>query len=73
MPKKDKERRGEIVRGLTFLSQVAFNIVACIAIGVFLGKTLDDWLGSSPWLLLVFSLLGAAAAFKSMFDLANKK
>jgi F0F1-type ATP synthase assembly protein I len=33
---------------------------------------LDSLLGTAPWLLLVFSLLGAAAAFKSLIDMAKR-
>ena len=71
MPPNDKERR-ELVRALSFLSQIAFLIIGCVAAGVFLGNFLDNFFGTSPWLLLLFSLLGVAAAFKSIYDLAKK-
>ena len=73
MSRDNREQRGEYRRALSFLSQIGITIAACIIIGVLLGKFLDDFFGTSPWLLLIFSLLGAAAAFKSMFDMANKK
>ena len=40
-----------------------------ILIGVLLGKYLDDLFGTSPWLLLVFSFLGAGAAIGSLFNI----
>ena len=73
MSSDGKEQRGELRRALTFFSQISVTIIACVVIGVLLGRFLDNLLGTSPWLLLVFSLLGAAAAFKSIFDIANKK
>ena len=57
---------------LSTFSQIAFMIVACIGIGVFLGRFLDDFFGTSPLLLIIFSFLGVGAAFKSLFDYAKK-
>jgi len=54
------------------LSRIAITILACVAVGIVLGVYLDRLLGTSPWLLLVFTLLGIAAAFKSIFDFAKK-
>ena len=60
------------LKSLALLSQVGITIVACVLIGVFLGRFLDWLLGTTPWLLIVFSLFGVAAAFKSLFDIAKK-
>ena len=76
MDKKDQSKskqRKELLNALSFFSQVGIMMASCVLVGVFLGKFLDDLLGTSPWLLLVLSLLGAAASFKAMFDLAYKK
>jgi ATP synthase protein I len=67
----NNKNRG-FLRALSFFSQVGIIMAACVFVGVFLGRFLDGLLGTSPWLLLVFSFLGAAAAFKSLFDLASK-
>ena len=72
MSRKDEKDRREFARALSFLSQIGITIVVCIMIGIFLGRFLDNLLGTSPWLLLVFTLLGAAAAFKSIFDMSKK-
>jgi ATP synthase protein I len=62
----------EFTRALALLSQIAISIIACVAVGIFVGWFLDRLLGTSPWLLLVFTLVGAVAAFKSIFDFAKK-
>jgi len=67
-----KDKRGEVMRAVSFMSQIGVTIIACVVIGVFLGWLLDRWLGTSPWLLIVCSLLGVAAAFKSIFGMAGK-
>lgn len=45
---------------------------ACVAIGWGIGYLLDKKLGTQPWLMLVFLLLGVAAGFKALITTANK-
>lgn len=54
------------------VSQLGMNMGVCIVGGFWLGNKLDRWLGTPPWLLIVFTLLGVGAAFKVMFDYAGK-
>ncbi|MGI6161248.1 MAG: AtpZ/AtpI family protein [Christensenellales bacterium] len=61
------------MKALSFFSQIGITMAACVLIGVFLGRFLDNLLNTSPWLLLLFSLLGVGAALKALFDLAAKK
>jgi ATP synthase protein I len=70
--KQINEKR-ELTRALSFLSQIGVTVVACLLIGVFAGKFLDEWLGTSPWLVLIFSMLGAGAAFKALFELSKRE
>jgi ATP synthase protein I len=42
------------------------ELVASIAVGGLIGYGLDRWLGTSPWLFLVFFLLGFAAGILSV-------
>ena len=66
---KNKKRRhsnGDTLRALAYFSQVGITMAATIIVGVLLGKYLDRWLGTDPWLLLICSLLGAGASFKSL-------
>jgi len=72
MPRDKKEQPADFVKALSMLSQIGITIVACIGVGIFIGWLLDRVLGTSPWLLLVFSLLGIVAAFRSIFDFAKK-
>ncbi|HAD26704.1 MAG TPA: phosphoribosylaminoimidazolecarboxamide formyltransferase, partial [Alphaproteobacteria bacterium] len=41
--------------------RLSTDLVAAVAVGGFLGWLLDRWLGTSPWLLLLFFFLGVAA------------
>ena len=62
-----------MLRAVSVMSQMGLIVVSCVAVGVFLGWLLDNFLGTSPWLLLIFSLLGMGAALKSLFDFAQRK
>ena len=76
---EDKDERpggdkpGELISATAMLSQIGISIAACLIVGVLVGRFLDSLLGSSPLLLIICSLLGAVAAFKSIFDLAKRK
>ncbi|MBO6782139.1 MAG: AtpZ/AtpI family protein [Alphaproteobacteria bacterium] len=61
----DKERSGSS-GGLGLGFRVAIDLVAGVAVGVFVGWLLDRWLGTTPWLMLVFFFLGAAAGFSNV-------
>jgi len=68
---KKKDNKGEMVRGLSLVSQISITIIACIVIGIFLGRFLDSLFGTEPWLLIVFLFLGIGAAIKYIFDLGK--
>jgi len=72
MPGGDKGTGNDFMRAFAMLSQIGVTIIACVGVGIFIGWLLDRLLGTAPWILLVCSLLGVAAAFKSIFDFAKK-
>jgi len=67
----DKNNRN-MARGIGFVMQLGVTIVSCILVSVLLGRWLDVRLGTEPWLLLLFLVLGLLAAFKAMIDMAKK-
>ena len=70
---KKKEEGGYWLSALSLLTQLGLSMSVCIILGVLAGKYLDRWLGTSPWLLLVGSLVGAAASFKVLYDIVIKE
>ena len=70
--KNNTEEQSDLIKAISYFGRVAFTIAACILICVLIGNFLDGLLGTSPWLLLLFSFIGLGAAFKSIFDLAKK-
>jgi ATP synthase protein I len=62
--KADSEPRGTASLGRTKFGaglQVGIELVAGVAFGALLGYGLDRWLGTAPFLLITFFMLGAAA------------
>jgi ATP synthase protein I len=55
--------------GLTVFSE----FVAAIIVGAFIGWQLDAWLGTKPWLLVVFMGLGTAAGFWNVYRVAARR
>jgi len=47
------------------LFSLGLVLPSSIAIGLLIGYYLDKWLGTNPWLLLVFTLLGIASGLTS--------
>jgi ATP synthase protein I len=52
--------------GFTVLSE----FVAAILVGALIGWQADAWLGTKPWLLVLFLGLGVAAGFWNVFRLS---
>jgi len=63
---EDKPRRPDM-RRLAELSSIALILPSSIAVGLFLGYLLDRWLGTAPWLLLIFTVLGIVSGLLSLF------
>ncbi len=70
--KRAAERR-ELYKSLGFLSSVGICMVASILIGMAMGYYLDQWLGTEPWMLLIFLGFGIVSGFRNIFILTNRE
>lgn len=59
-------RKGGPPSGIGIGMRMATEIVAAVGVGVGVGLVLDSWLGTKPWLMILFLLLGCAAAFMNV-------
>ncbi len=54
-------------QGLGMALRVGVELVAALIVGVGAGLLLDDWLGTAPWLLIAFFVLGACAGMLNVY------
>lgn len=47
--------------------RVGVELVAALAVGVAIGYGLDRWLGTTPWMLALFVVLGGAAGVANVW------
>lgn len=71
MKKGDGNR--DIFRALALFTQLGVSMAACVLVGVLAGKLLDRLFGTSPLLLIICSLIGGAASFKVLYDIAIRE
>lgn len=57
--------------GLGFAMRLGVELVAALVVGGVIGYLLDEWLGTRPWLMVLFFLLGAGAGFMSVYRTAT--
>lgn len=59
-------RNGRMFYQTLSASSVGLELGLSVVFGVLFGRWLDGKLGSTPWLMLAFLLLGAVAGFRSV-------
>ncbi|MBU5638504.1 AtpZ/AtpI family protein [Geomonas sp. Red69] len=67
------EEKKNLLRTLGMISTMGISFAVAIAIGVFVGLKLDQWLGTDPWFFFIFLFFGIAAGFRNIFILAGKE
>ncbi len=62
-----KGGRAGDVGGLGFAFRIGVELVSALLVGVGIGLLLDYWLGTRPWLMIVFFVLGSGAGFLNVY------
>lgn len=52
-------------------STIGLEMGLSVVLGLLIGFGLDRWLGTAPWLLLLFLVFGFMAGFRRLFSLAR--
>lgn len=47
---------------------MGLHIASASIVGLVIGYFLDDYLGTKPWLIMIFFLFGVVAGFKMVFE-----
>ena len=71
MPLRVGKSTAETVRTIGILSSVGFAFVLAVVLGAGLGLLLDHWLGTTPWLFVIFFFLGAVAGTLNVFRMVK--
>ena len=58
MRKDDKQ---QMFSALSMVGTIGLNMVATVAVGLFGGRAVDNWLGTSPWATVTGIVLGMVA------------
>ena len=53
-------------KAMSYGLRMGVELVAAVLVGAGMGWLLDRWLGTSPWLLILFFLIGIAAGFRNV-------
>ena len=66
---RDRRTGGEPpdASGVGVAVRVGIEMVGSVAVGVAIGWALDKWLGTGPWLMVVFFFLGGAAGILNVY------
>ena len=65
--------RRHLFRGLAMISGMGISVVLAIAIGAWIGLTLDRWLDTAPWFFYIFLFFGIAAGFRNIQVIAGRE
>lgn len=53
--------------GLGIALRIGTELVAAVAVGVGIGYALDQWLGTTPWLMVALFFLGSATGIYNVY------
>ena len=67
-----KHETRQIFRDLGYYSSLGLMVALSIMIGFFVGLFLDRWLGTAPWGMFVFLILGIVAGFRNILTAMKK-
>lgn len=67
-----RDRPPSATAGLGFAMRLGVELVVALGIGVGIGVLLDRWLETTPWLMLVFFVLGVCAGFLNLYRVVTR-
>jgi ATP synthase protein I len=66
----EKQDRRELFRELGKYSALGLELAIAVVIGLAVGHYLDKWLGTGPWMTVVWLGIGFAAGVRSLYRAA---
>lgn len=72
MPFSNDEKK-RLVGDLRLYGSLGIEMAASVLIGTFIGYWIDKWLGTSPWILIIGFVFGAAAGFRNLYRFISRE
>ena len=72
MPLEFKKSDASMVRTAGELSAAFLSFVVAIALGWWFGRLLDGWLGTAPWLTMLFLFFGLLAGVLNVYRTVSR-
>lgn len=69
----DKKTEKPVYRQLLEASSVGINLVISTFVGLAIGYGLDKLFGTSPYLTIIFLIIGIIAGFRELIRIAKKE
>jgi ATP synthase protein I len=66
----EKQDRRELFRELGKYSALGLELAIAVVIGLAVGHYLDKWLGTGPWMTVIWLGIGFAAGVRSLYRAA---
>ena len=68
---EDNKNSEKELSGIQLGFRIGTELIAAVIVGGLIGFGLDSWLGTKPWLLVVFVLLGNMAGLWNIFRITG--
>jgi ATP synthase protein I len=69
---KQRDDKSQYIRQLALAGVIPIMMAVGPVVGFVIGKALDGWLGTEPYLMVLFIGLGFVAAGKEVYNLIRK-
>jgi len=69
---RQSDDKSQLIRQLALAGVIPIMMAVGPVIGFVIGKALDGWLGTEPYLMILFIGLGFVAAGKEVYDVVRK-
>lgn len=70
--KDDDKTKAQQARSIGLALSIPAVLAAAAVVGCIIGTLLDRWLGTTPWLFLLFLFLGLGAGMRETIKLIQK-
>jgi len=67
------EEKKNLIKTLGMVSTVGISMAVAIVLGIYIGRSLDKWLNTSPWFFYIFLFFGIVAGFRNIFIIAGRE